>query len=118
VRIVGVLGNEYTVYLTQHVGTFSLLRVGFIIGLIVCSVMMSVVRGAVNTLIVCWADSPSRLEANHPQHTKEMAEAWTSAFPQAGVRRINSNGALTEDIPSSQTASATTFRTYNNNAEV
>jgi len=48
---------------------------GFLIGMIVCSIMMSVVRGAVNTLIVCWADSPSRLEENHPEATKEMADA-------------------------------------------
>lgn len=47
--------------------------------------MMSVVRGAVNTLIVCWADSPARMEENHPEATKDMAEAWTSVFPGARV---------------------------------
>ena len=47
--------------------------------------MMSVVRGAVNTLIVCWADSPARLEENHPEATKDMADAWTAVFPQARV---------------------------------
>lgn len=48
--------------------------------------MMNVVRGAVNTLIVCWADSPSRLEANHPEATRRMAEAWASVYPEAGVQ--------------------------------
>jgi hypothetical protein len=60
-------------------------RIGTLIGVIVCSIMMSVVRGAVNTLIVCWADSPSRLEANHPEATQKMAEAWASVFPEAGI---------------------------------
>lgn len=61
--------------------------------------MMSVVKGAVNTvrqqethlttsvqLIVCWADSPSKLEYQHGALTEEMATAWTNVFPDAGVR--------------------------------
>lgn len=47
--------------------------------------MMNVVRGAVNTLIVCWADSPARLEENHPEATREMAETWTKVFPETRV---------------------------------
>ena len=65
---------------------------GFIIGIIVCSIMMNVIRGAVNTLIVCWADSPSRLEENHPDATKEMAETWTAVFPEARVHLASSVG--------------------------
>lgn len=48
--------------------------------------MMNVIKGAVNTLIVCWADSPAVLEAEHPALTKEMIEAWTSVFPDASVQ--------------------------------
>jgi len=44
--------------------------------------MMNVVQGAVNTLIVCWADSPAKLELEHPVLTAEMAESWTSVFPE------------------------------------
>jgi hypothetical protein len=47
--------------------------------------MMNVVKGAVNTLIVCWADSPAVLEANHPSLTNEMANSWMSVFPEANV---------------------------------
>lgn len=46
---------------------------------------MNVVKGAVNALIVCWADSPSILENNHPALTQEMAESWRSVFPEAVV---------------------------------
>ncbi len=44
--------------------------------------MMSVVRGGVNTLIVCFADSPSQLEENHPDLTQEIVNAWAEAFPE------------------------------------
>jgi hypothetical protein len=58
---------------------------GFVIGCFVSSVMMSVVKGAANTLIVCWADAPVRLEANHPELAQEMIEAWSSSFPDTRV---------------------------------
>ena len=49
--------------------------VSFVVGLWVGSVMMNVVQGAVNALIVCWADSPAKLEYQHPVLTMEMADA-------------------------------------------
>jgi hypothetical protein len=89
------------------------LVIGFLIGIWVCSVIMNVVRGAVNTvsddvpeeeevskfvsdltsivsfwssqLIVCWADSPAKIESQHPALTAEMAEAWTSVFPEVVI---------------------------------
>ena len=42
--------------------------------------MTKVVRGAVNTLIVCFADSPAVFESEHPAFTNEMADAWISVF--------------------------------------
>lgn len=55
------------------------------IGIWVCSVMMNVVKGAVNTAIVCWADSPTAFEMNHPALTKEMGEAWTLVYPEISI---------------------------------
>jgi len=60
--------------------------VSFLVGLWVCSVMMNVVKGAVNALIVCWADSPAKLDYQHPVLTMEMAEAWEMVFPEANVQ--------------------------------
>ena len=60
--------------------------IGFLIGLWVSSVMMNVVKGTVNALIVCWADSPTVMETNHPRLTKEMAEAWVQVFPESRIR--------------------------------
>jgi hypothetical protein len=59
--------------------------IGFFVGITVSSVMMNVVRGAVNTLIVCFADDPSKLEDNHPELTHRMSQAWAAAFPDAGL---------------------------------
>lgn len=44
--------------------------------------MMSVVRGGLNTLVVCFADAPAQLEENHPELTQEMIEAWAKSFPE------------------------------------
>jgi hypothetical protein len=44
--------------------------------------MMSVVRGGASTLIVCFADSPERLQENHPELTLELIDAWSTAFPE------------------------------------
>lgn len=57
--------------------------VSFIVGLWVATVMMNVVKGAVNTLIVCWADSPAVMEMQHPVLTKELVDAWSGVFSDA-----------------------------------
>ena len=54
--------------------------VSFVVGLWIVSVMMNVVKGAVNTLIVCWADNPAVMEVQHPTLMKEMSDAWSSVF--------------------------------------
>lgn len=60
-----------------------LFRIGLVMGVSVCSIMMNVIQGAVNTLIVCWADAPAKLEENHPTETQAMASAWARVFPES-----------------------------------
>jgi hypothetical protein len=55
---------------------------GLIIGIAVSSVMINVVKGAVNCLIVCFADAPAKLEDNHPHDCRELAETWSAVFPE------------------------------------
>ena len=43
------------------------------------------IKGAVNTILVCWADSPTIFEMNHPELCKEMADSWTHVFPEIAV---------------------------------
>lgn len=60
-------------------------RIGFLLGVWVSSVAMNVVRGAVNTLVVCMADSPATLQENHPVLAKEIEESWKCVLPEAKV---------------------------------
>ena len=60
--------------------------IGPFVGIFIASIMMNVLKGAVNTVIVCYADGPQKLEQNHPQLTYNMAKSWVSVFPECGVR--------------------------------
>lgn len=42
---------------------------------------MAVVESGVNTTIVLYAESPAEFEANHPQLSAEMRDAWRQAWP-------------------------------------
>ena len=44
---------------------------------------MQVVKGAVNTLIVCWADNRAQIEIEHPDMSKMLVEAWQRSFPHS-----------------------------------
>ena len=59
--------------------------IGVFVGVFIASIMMNVIKGAVNTVIVCYADSPGKLEKNHPRLTYQMAKSWVSVFPDIGV---------------------------------
>jgi hypothetical protein len=51
--------------------------------------MVNVVKGAVNTLIVCFADAPAKLQANHPQAARDIAESWSAVFPDVAIRPVS-----------------------------
>ena len=64
------------------IAPFCLNRLGFLVGFIMASIMMGVVSSAVNTVIVCFAESPREFEVNHPQLSMEMRDAWRRAWPE------------------------------------
>jgi hypothetical protein len=55
--------------------------VGLIVGFVFCSILMNVVGGAVNTVIVCYAESPAEFQANHPVLADQMRTAFMQAWP-------------------------------------
>jgi hypothetical protein len=59
--------------------------IGLVVGLVFCNILMSVVGAAVNCVIVCFADSPREFEANHPDLSAEMRQAWIMAWPEVAV---------------------------------
>jgi len=54
---------------------------GFLCGIVICSVLMSVVASAVNTVIVCFAEGPAEFEQNHPELSRKMRATWIKAYP-------------------------------------
>jgi hypothetical protein len=54
---------------------------GFLSGILITSVLMSVIASGVNTVIVCFAEGPAEFDQNHPELSLKMREAWVKAFP-------------------------------------
>lgn len=57
--------------LLYALGSFS-----FLIGLVVSSILLSVVDSSVDTVLVSFAEAPSEFEENHPELSSEMRAAW------------------------------------------
>jgi len=58
---------------------------GFVMGLMLTSILMSTIASAVNTVIVCFAEGPAEFEANHPELSQKMRETWLEFYPSSGV---------------------------------
>jgi len=56
--------------------------IGFLFGFGFTSLLMRVVSGAVNTVIVCYAEDPNAFQANHPELSNRMRYAWRQAWPK------------------------------------
>lgn len=61
------------------------LLIGFLVGLVVCNILMGVVGSAADTVIVCFAESPAEFEANHPGLSHELRKAWIEAWPELSL---------------------------------
>jgi len=87
--LTGFVGMICTALDANLLGAFDLgdnsASAGFLIGLVVgfvfSSILMNVVGGAVNTVIVCYAESPAEFQQNHPILSGEMRQAWMQAWP-------------------------------------
>lgn len=55
--------------------------IGFIIGVVLCATLFSIVSSAVNTVIVCYAEAPQEFQNNHPELSEKMRAAWRQAWP-------------------------------------
>merc|ERR1711971_119363 len=63
-------------------GSILVAIVGFILGVVLTSTLMTLVSSAVNTVIVCHAEAPQEFETNHPKLSGEMRAAWKQAWPR------------------------------------
>ena len=53
----------------------------FLVGLVISSIMLSVVDSSVNTVVVSFAEAPAEFEQNHPELSSEMRDAWMKVYP-------------------------------------
>lgn len=54
---------------------------GFIVGILVTSILMSTIASGVNTVIVLFAEGPREFEQNHPALSHKMREVWAQVYP-------------------------------------
>ena len=54
--------------------------VGFIMGLMVCSIVLSIMDSAVATVFVCWAEAKEALQRNDANLYAEMDKSWAEAM--------------------------------------
>ena len=57
--------------------------IGLIAGLVICSILLSTVSSAVNTVIVMFADAPQEFQQNHPELSQKMRETWQQFYPSS-----------------------------------
>ena len=53
----------------------------FLIGLVISSIMLSVVDSSVNTVLVSFAEAPDEFQLHHPKLSSEMRDAWRLVYP-------------------------------------
>jgi hypothetical protein len=56
---------------------------GVVIGVVLTSVLFSVISSSVNAVLVCFAASPYDFAQNHPELSHEMRSAWKAVYPRA-----------------------------------
>lgn len=54
---------------------------GLVIGLVMCSILMSSIDSAVLAVIVLFAEGPAEFETNYPELSTQMREAYATAHP-------------------------------------
>lgn len=54
---------------------------GFLVGLVITSILMSTIASGVNAVIVLFAEGPREFQENHPELSNKMREAWNLVYP-------------------------------------
>lgn len=54
---------------------------GLIVGLVMCSILMSSIDSAVLAVIVLFAECPGEFDENYPELSRQMRDAYAIAYP-------------------------------------
>jgi len=79
--VVGLIVETSTDFFDSADDSALAILLGFIVGLVICSILMSTIGSAVNTVIVLFAEAPAEFEQNYPDLSQQMRAAWLGAFP-------------------------------------
>jgi hypothetical protein len=81
--VVGIILDATTNWFSAAGGNATAVAfgLGFIVGLAICSILLSTVASGVNTVIVMFADAPNEFERNHPELSRKMRETWREYYP-------------------------------------
>jgi Plasma-membrane choline transporter len=80
---VGLCTGLFAVLMEQTEGMLTLpvvlnFAIGVVVGSAVSAILfLGVIGSAVNTVLTCYAVSPTDLDKNHPAHGQAMTEAWS-----------------------------------------
>lgn len=89
--IVGALTGSFTIILEMSSGwidennpgntAYVAFILGFVMGLVLCSTLMSVIGSSVNAVLVLFAEKPAEFQRNHPELSNKMREIWSQVYP-------------------------------------
>ena len=60
---------------------FCFFRIGFMVGIVLSTVLFSIIDSSVCAVIVCFAGSPVEFQHIHPDLSREMRLAWREVWP-------------------------------------
>lgn len=78
---VSAQANYCLTFLLTRSSLVDFYSIGLGVGLVLTSVLFSIVSSSVNAVVVCFAGSPSEFESNHPELSAEMRSAWREVWP-------------------------------------
>lgn len=58
-----------------------LYRTGFMIGVVISSIILGIIESSVNTIIVLFAEAPHEFDINHRQLSQQLRNTWREAYP-------------------------------------
>lgn len=90
--IVGLLTGAFAIIFSETTDWFDgfpadldprllVFLIGLIVGLLLCSIPLSVIASSVNAVIVLFAEGPADFEKNYPELSAEMRQAYSVAHP-------------------------------------
>ncbi|CAF4814143.1 unnamed protein product [Rotaria sp. Silwood1] len=56
--------------------------ISFLIGLLMSTIVTTILKGCVRTVLVCFALNPAALAATHPDHFQALTKVWHQVYPQ------------------------------------